>query len=98
MNLKKHELLGNIHKLNTKLKWQIPRLISADLRTMNGHLTKEKAIPMYIEAVPNSFYDFLFSNMKYIPNIELEKFEKQLKQETSINHFHLQEDTKKWQR
>ena len=69
MNLRKHELLGNIHKLNTKLQWQIPRLISADLRTMNGHLTKEKAIPMYIEAVPNSFYDFLFSNMKYIPNI-----------------------------
>jgi len=96
MNLRKHELLGNIHKLHTKLKYQIPKLVSRDLLTMNGHYKKEQVLAHHVEAIPHSFYQFLFSNMKFIPNEVLKKFEKQLKQEVSINHLHLLEETKKW--
>lgn len=98
MNLKKHELLGNIHRLHTKLKYQIPKLVTKDLKNWNGHYKKEQVLASHVEAIPHSFYEFLFSNMKFIPNEVLIKFEKQLKQEVAINQFHLQEETKKWLR
>ena len=98
MNINKFRLLERINKLQTKLEWQIPKLVTRDLRTMNGHYKKEDVLTHHVKALPCSYYYFLFKNMKYIPNSELKKFEKQLKQEIGINHIHLSEDTKQWLR
>lgn len=98
MNINKFRILERINKLHTKLKWQIPKLVTRDLRTMNGYSKQEDILAAHVEALPHSFYRFLFQNMKYIPNSELEKFERQLKEEIGINHIHLSEETKKWLR
>jgi hypothetical protein len=98
MNINKFRLLERINKLQTKLEWQLPKLVTQDLRTMNGRYKKEDVLTHHVKALPHSFYEFLFQNMKYIPNSELKKFEKQLKQEIGINHIHLSEETKRWLR
>lgn len=98
MNINKFRILERINKLQTKLEWQLPKLVTQDLRTMNGRYKKEDVLTHHVKALPHSFYEFLFQNMKYIPNSELKKFEKQLKQEIGINNIHLSEETKRWLR